>query len=83
MSFREHNPYLNERMRAMGIPNLERLEEMYVQKLIDMTTALNASALVWQEVFDNGVSLPNDTIVHIWTGDHKAKLQQVFPSNYH
>lgn len=77
VSSRQNNPHLNERMRAMGIPNLTKLEEVYIQKLVDMTTKFNASALVWQEVFDNGVLLPSDTIVHIWTGDHQAKLQQV------
>lgn len=65
------------RMEFLGIENVKKLEEVFIQRLVDMTTKLNSSALVWQEVFENGVVLPNGTIVHIWTGDQKQKLNQV------
>jgi len=44
----------------------EKLEEIYIQRIIDKTDSLNATSIVWQEVFDNGVRLPQSTVVHVW-----------------
>jgi hypothetical protein len=32
-------------------------------------------------VFDNGVILPQDTVVHIWTGDMQKELEKVWKWN--
>ncbi|XP_015593714.1 beta-hexosaminidase subunit alpha [Cephus cinctus] len=57
--------------------NFAKLEEQYIHKVLDIVSALNTTAIVWQEVFDNGVSLPNSTIVHVWTGSWKTELSKI------
>ncbi|XP_067002308.2 beta-hexosaminidase subunit beta [Anabrus simplex] len=72
------NPAINKFMEAHNITgNYAQLEEIYIQRLIDITDELNASSVVWQEVFDNGVDLPGDTVVHVWTGDQSEELAKV------
>lgn len=57
--------------------DFSKLEEIYIQRLVNTASNLSASSLVWQEVFDNGVILPQDTVVHIWTGDMQKELAKV------
>jgi hexosaminidase len=57
--------------------DFSKLEEIYIQRLVNIASNLSASSLVWQEVFDNGVILPRDTVVHIWTGDMQKELAKV------
>jgi hexosaminidase len=57
--------------------DFRKLEEIYMQQLVNIALNLSASTLVWQEVFDNGVILPQDTVVHIWTGNLQKELAKV------
>jgi hexosaminidase len=57
--------------------DFRKLEEIYMQRLVNIALNLSASTLVWQEVFDNGAILPQDTVVHIWTGDMQKELAKV------
>ena len=47
-----------------------RLEEYYIQKVIDIVKDLNKSCIVWQEVFDNKARIQSDTIIHVWKSDN-------------
>lgn len=67
-------------MTEHQIKSYEDLESMYIQQLFNMVTALNASSIVWQEVFQNGVQLRSDTVVHIWLGNRQTLLYQVSDS---
>lgn len=73
----ESNEGIVEYMKKNNIENFNRLEEYYFQKVIDKFTALNASSVVWQEVYENGVILPKDTLIHVWTGDRRNLLDRV------
>lgn len=64
-------------MAENNVKNYQMLEEIYIQRIVDMVHNLNASSVVWQEVFENGVRLPNGTVVQIWTGDRQSLLKQV------
>ncbi|XP_034941842.1 beta-hexosaminidase subunit beta-like [Chelonus insularis] len=54
-----------------------RLESAYIAELLKIPASRNISSVVWQEVFDNGVELTPDTVVHIWTGLWSDKLSKV------
>jgi hexosaminidase len=76
--FRASNPDILTFMESHNITgDFSKLEEIYMQRLVNIALNLSASTLVWQEVFDNGVLLPQDTVVHIWTGDMQKELAKV------
>jgi len=61
------NPEITEFMKNHNISgDYAKLEEYYIQKLIDTSSKLSLKYIVWQEVFDNGVKLKNDTIIDVW-----------------
>lgn len=75
-------------MKENNITTYEKLEEYYVQKVVDMIDELKASSVVWQEVYENGVILPKETVVHVWIDNSiRKKLmsdvsRQTMPGNY-
>nr|CAD7448180.1 unnamed protein product [Timema bartmani] len=76
------NPNITAFMKNNNLSDYDRLEEYYVQKVVDISTQLGASAVVWQEVFDNGVILQNDTVVHVWTGNQETELAAITSKGY-
>ena len=51
-----------------------RLEQFFMQRLINATqnaTQGEMRYLVWQEVIDNKVVLPTDTVIHVWKDGNK------------
>jgi hexosaminidase len=64
-------------MESRNITDFNKLEEIYIQRLVDISSSLSVNSVVWQEVFDNGVILPKTTVVHIWTGDMQDELAKV------
>ncbi|XP_077295161.1 beta-hexosaminidase subunit beta-like [Arctopsyche grandis] len=71
------NPEINAYMAAMNITTFTGLEEVYIQKIVDMVRDLGAYSLVWQEVFLNGVKLPPGTVVHAWTGNQQILMYNI------
>ena len=50
------NPDVTNYMKMMNITgNYAKLEQLYIQKIINISNDIGFSYLVWQEVFDNGV----------------------------
>lgn len=78
----ESNPIITKFMNENNITDYSGLESYYVQKLIGIVDDLNASSIVWEEVFANGVLLPNYTVVHVWKGDYQEMLYNVHSSTY-
>lgn len=64
-------------MTKNNVANYQMLEEIFIQRIVDIVQSLNAKSVVWQEVFENGVHLPNGTVVQVWTGNRQNLLQQV------
>lgn len=72
------NPDIKQYMQKNNMgERFNELEEIYIQRVIDMIADLKLKSIVWQEVFDNGVNLRNDTMVHVWTGDWASELASV------
>lgn len=57
--------------------NIGKLETYYIQKIVDIVSRLNKSYIVWQEVFDNNVTLKSDTVVHVWLSAWQNELAKV------
>lgn len=46
--------------------NYEALQRYFMQRLLNITTSQDAVAIVWEEVFNSGTKMPEDTIVQVW-----------------
>lgn len=71
------NPDVMEYMKQQRIYSFEMLEEKFIQQIVDQIDVLNRSSVVWQEVYVNGVRLPNGTVVHVWTGNRQDLLYRI------
>lgn len=78
------NPEINSFMKSLGIEgNYADLESYYLQKVITIMDKLKKNYIVWQEVFDNGVKLRSDAVVHVWkSGDYQSELSSVVSGGY-
>jgi hexosaminidase len=78
------NPNIIDFMKQKHIErNFAKLEEYYVQNVLDIMKALNRSYIVWQEVFNNKVEIKSDTIVHVWKDDWQEQMFNVTGSGFH
>ncbi|XP_030762565.1 beta-hexosaminidase subunit beta-like isoform X2 [Sitophilus oryzae] len=73
---------ITEFMKKYNISSYFALESYYVQKIVDMTEKLKLNSIVWEEVFHNGVKLPQSTVVQVWKGDWKETIKNVTESGY-
>ncbi len=79
----ESNPDIIDFMKQKHIEgNFAKLEEYYVQNVLDIVKALNRSYIVWQEVYDNKVEIKSDTIVHVWKDGWQEELFNVTRSGF-
>ena len=80
---RASNPEINKFMKSRGWgKSYEKLEQYFMERLINVTqdvTKGKMNYLVWQEVIDNNVTLPSDTVVHVWKdgSDFQDELARV------
>ncbi|XP_033321138.2 beta-hexosaminidase subunit beta [Megalopta genalis] len=72
----QSNPNVTAYMLAHNMSrNFALLEGEYIAKVLRIADSLEANAIVWQEVFDNGVVMPKNTVVHVWTGVWSQELE--------
>ncbi|XP_077491362.1 beta-hexosaminidase subunit alpha-like isoform X3 [Amblyomma americanum] len=77
------NPNITSFMRKMGIAgNYEKLEDYYIQKLLQIVRRTGKSYMVWQEVFDNKVEVAPDTVVHVWKQPYLTELNAVTAAGF-
>ncbi|KAK5852384.1 hypothetical protein PBY51_023855 [Eleginops maclovinus] len=63
------NPDIQKFMEQQGFgQDFTKLESFYIQRLLDIVATTQKGYMIWQEVFDNGVKLKADTVVHVWIG---------------
>jgi len=76
----QSNPNITDFMKSSNISgNYAKLEAIYIKKLLDIVSSYptNNGYIVWQEVFDNGVDVKNDTIIHVWKGEWEEEMANV------
>ncbi|XP_057674442.1 beta-hexosaminidase subunit beta isoform X1 [Corythoichthys intestinalis] len=65
--------------------NYSKLESFYIQRLLDIVASTKKGYIIWQEVFDNGVKLKADTLIHVWKGtkqQYQNEMANVTASGY-
>lgn len=61
------NPKINSWLKSRNMTNDYRgLSKFYMRRLYDLVAHYNKTMQVWQEVFDDGTNLPNDTVIQVW-----------------
>ncbi|KAG7257861.1 hypothetical protein CRUP_000024 [Coryphaenoides rupestris] len=80
------NPDITKFMAQQGFgKDYTKLESFYIQKLLDIVTTTQKGYMIWQEVFDNGVKLKPDTLIHVWKGNqqqYQDEMARVTSSGY-
>nr|XP_020469241.1 beta-hexosaminidase subunit beta isoform X2 [Monopterus albus] len=77
------NPDIQKFMDQQGFgKDYSKLESFYIQRLLDIVTTTKKGYMVWQEVFDNGVKLKPDTVVHVWINDGSNEIGKVTAAGY-
>uniref|UniRef100_A0A3Q0QXA9 Beta-hexosaminidase n=1 Tax=Amphilophus citrinellus TaxID=61819 RepID=A0A3Q0QXA9_AMPCI len=80
------NPDVRAFMQKMGFgTDFTKLEAYYMENIVNITTALNKTSIVWQDVFDYHERIPKDTVLHIWKGDpasYEAELSRITKAGY-
>ncbi|XP_033940764.2 beta-hexosaminidase subunit alpha isoform X1 [Pseudochaenichthys georgianus] len=73
------NPDVRAFMQKMGFGgNFLKLEAFYMESIVNITSALNKTSIVWQDVFDYHEKIPKDTVLHIWKGTgYKEELSRI------
>ncbi|XP_038602311.1 beta-hexosaminidase subunit alpha isoform X1 [Tachyglossus aculeatus] len=80
------NPDIRYFMEEVGFgQDFTKLESLYIQKLLSIVSSYGKGYVVWQEVFDNGVKVKGDTVVHVWrenAGSYRKELERVTNASY-
>ncbi|XP_061656146.1 beta-hexosaminidase subunit beta isoform X4 [Phyllopteryx taeniolatus] len=79
------NPDIQRFMEQQGFgKNYSELESLYIQRLLDIVASTKKGCVIWQEVFDNGVKLKPETVVHVWMGgaDYGEELHNVTAAGF-
>ncbi|XP_061578600.1 beta-hexosaminidase subunit alpha [Cololabis saira] len=61
------NPYIRAFMQKMGFGvDFPKLQAFYMENIVNITSALNKTSIVWQDVFDYHEQLSSLSVVEVW-----------------
>lgn len=77
------NPDIKRYMEEKGYQKYDQLQSEYIEKIHEIVNDLNASSIVWQEAFQSGLKLRNDTVVQVWIDSGaSALMRQITAAGY-
>ncbi|KAG9341231.1 hypothetical protein JZ751_019672 [Albula glossodonta] len=80
------NPQVQAFMEKMGFGHdFTKLESFYIEKILNITVALNKTAVLWQDVFDYHENIPKDTVLHVWKGtaqEYNEEMSKMTKAGY-
>lgn len=59
------------------------LETQFEQKLLTDLKSKGMSYMIWQEIFDNGADILDDTVIDVWKGGWEEEMANVTAAGYH
>jgi hexosaminidase len=71
------NPQIQEWMNEHGYTDYSMVEQYYETNLLDIMNEIGKDYIVWQEIFDNGLKVKNNTVVDVWKGGWQEELAAV------
>ena len=72
------NPEIQTFMKAMRISGeYEKLEEYFFRRLYDIISGLNKNWILWQEVLDQSINIPNNTVINVWKTNYNQELYRI------
>ena len=72
------NPEIQSFMKAMKMgTKYEKLEEYHFRRLFEIISRLNKTSILWQEVLDQMIEIPNNTIVNVWKQNYDQELYEI------
>ena len=62
----QSNPNITAWMKDNNITSYPKLEEVWIQQVVNITEQNKFDYIVWEEVFNNGVNINKNTVVEVW-----------------
>jgi hexosaminidase len=71
------NPEIQKWMKSHGFTNYNQAEQYYEIKLLDIISSYQKEYIIWEDVFDNNVTVKPDTIIDVWRGNWNKTISKV------
>jgi len=70
----QSNPAIQQFMKQNGWSDYSLLEQYYEKNLLKILEQMGKSYIVWEDVFDNGVVLQQNSVIDVWRGGWQSTL---------